>query len=627
MQARKNVLIILFLFTAAVACYSTVLNAGFVWDDEYLVLRNPLLRAPLWSFQIFRQDIVDSGFTYTIYYRPIQILSYAVDYRLWGMNPFAFHLSGIFLHFLNSVLVFCLTRKISGKSTVSLLAALLFVIHPAHAGAVSYISSRTDLLFFFFGFLCMLSYVFFVERRRYTLLAASVFFLVLSLLSKEAALVFPFLLLLLDALVLTDRHRFRIMHHLPIFFTAGCYAALHRFLFSQRYSLVFSPGESGAGLVKYFAMVREFIILTLFPFNMHMRRSAGGAEGLIPFFILAGIFFVFLVVRLKNRRRMLLFSLGFFHIALIPFLFVAGYFEVFAEHWMYLASYGIFVFMAVTFVWIYRHAGLPGRIMIPGLILACVICFSANTIAQGIYWLEDISLSDRVLAFSAQDTPAMHYKAVSYFKSGMDMQSLDIMKEYVKKNSRDPRAWYIKGRLTLAAGRTDEAQQDFRRAIDLQADYDNGYMGLALVAFVKGEDRGGIEYLERAVGINPKHSEALLILGAAYSEAGEDEKALETEKKARKINPYDYNALVNLGTAYSRLGYLQESARCYQEAIRLYPERVKAYYNFGYVFLIGGQRQEAEKWLRKAVMLDPGFTPAIDLLRKMQAGSKAKRKC
>ena len=173
MSWRENLLIISVLFVAVFVCYAATLNAGFVWDDQFIILSNPLIRAPLWSFAPFKQDIVNSSFTYTIYYRPIQILSYAVDYRLWGMNSSGFHFFGIFLHFLNSILVFFLILKLVREKAIALLAAIFFAVHPAYSGAISYISSRADLLFFFFGFLSMLLYVFFKEKKKALLLAAS----------------------------------------------------------------------------------------------------------------------------------------------------------------------------------------------------------------------------------------------------------------------------------------------------------------------------------------------------------------------------------------------------------------------------------------------------------------------
>lgn|GEM_PF-1636368 len=618
-KRKEAILIILLLFAAVAACYGNILDAGFIWDDEFLIVRSPLVRAPLWSFQMFKQDVLNTSFTYSMYYRPVQILSYAVDYHLRGMNPFAFHFSNVFLHFLNSVLVFFLTRKLTGGTAAGLLASLLFAIHPAHAGAVSYISGRTDLLFFFFGFLYMFFHVLFAEKKKYPLLAASVIFLGFSLLSKEAAIVFPLLLLFMMVVVLRRRSMADLACHVPGFLLAGGYAALHYFLFAERYSRIIAFRELPAMFVKYLDMAGAFFSLLIFPVGLHMRRSTHLAGTEVFISAAAAVCAVFLIFHLRRNLKVLLFSLWFFLVALVPFVFVTGYFEVFAEHWVYLPGYGAFLFMSVAFVGIYSRKGALARYALAGLMFCAVIFYSTATVVQNKYWRSDMSLSDRVLKFSEQDDAARYYKMLSAREAGSIAQSLDNMDAYVKADPTDPEAWYLKGRWELAAGNIDEAERAFRKVLDIDRTHFNGYTGLALVAFARGEDHRGIEYLERVVRISPKHSEAFLILGTAYSRAGKNTKALEATKRAKKIDPYDYDSLVNLGTAYTRSGGLREGAVYYLEATRLYPEKPLAFYNLGYVFLIDGQKQEAEKWLRKAVMVDPEFEPALELLRKMRS--------
>ena len=217
-----------------------------------------------------------------------------------------------------------------------------------------------------------------------------------------------------------------------------------------------------------------------------------------------------------------------------------------------------------------------------------------------------------------KDAAAMHFKAVAHLKDGKKAQTLYIMKEYLKGHERDPRAGYLKGRLTLAAGEVDEAERDFKKVVSLNPDYCNGYLGLALVALIKERKDEGIRLLERAIEINPGYSEAFLLLVTVYAQAGDTEKALETAKKAKEINPYDLDVLINLGTAYTRKGDLRNGALLYLEASRLYPENPVVQYNLGYIFYISGQKEEAKTWLRRAVMVDPEFEPAIELLRKIQ---------
>ncbi|MFQ5952367.1 MAG: tetratricopeptide repeat protein [Candidatus Omnitrophota bacterium] len=615
---RENILIFSLLFAAVMVCYAGVLNAGFVWDDEYLVLQNPLIRAPIWSFQIFRQDIVNSNFTYTIYYRPIQILSYAIDYRLRGIDPATFHFSSIFLHFLNGILVFLLAQKLVREKTIAFLTAVFFVVHPAQVAAVSYISSRADLLFFFFGFLSMLLYVLSRETKQGILLAASVFSFVLSLLSKEAALIFPFLILLVDTALLRKDFGFKITRHIPYFVIAGVYLALHRLIFGGRYLAVFRPGELAGSFLEYLRMAGEFFTLGIIPFALQIRRGAGEAGFPLIIFILAGLFVILALILIKRDRKTLLFSLGFFMIALFPLVFVVKHFKIFAEHWIYLASFGVFLFLSVVVRRLCGEKGIAGRAALTVIVFGAVFFYSSRTIGQNIFWQSDVGLSDRVLASSARDTAAMHFKALAYLKKGKKVQSLDIMDEFAKYNKQSPRTWYLKGRLTLAAGNTDEAERDFKKAVSINPDYENGYLGLALVAFAKGEQQKGTELLERAAEINPGYSDAFLLLTAAYLRSDEREKAFAAAKKAKEINPYDYNSIINLGTAYTRRGDLQKGALLYLEASRLYPERPDAYYNLGQVFYVGGRREEAQMWLRKAVMVDPDFRPATELLRKMR---------
>jgi tetratricopeptide (TPR) repeat protein len=295
-----------------------------------------------------------------------------------------------------------------------------------------------------------------------------------------------------------------------------------------------------------------------------------------------------------------------------------GHFGILAEHWMYLASFGVFLFLAVAIRRLFESAKALGRVAFTAAVFAAVFFYSGLTIGQNIYWRSGTDLSDRVLAFSSNDAAAMYFKAVSCLKKGMKERSLDIMRKYAGMNRHEPRAWYLKGRLALAAGETNEAERDFKRSIDLDPDYANGYLGSALTSFVKGRQDEGIRALERAVQLSPQYSEAYLLLVQAYARAGENEKAFNAAKAARKTDPYDYNALLNLGTAYTKKGDLRKGAQLYMEASRLYPENPAAYYNLGYVFYISGRKEEAKAWLRKAIMADPEYQPAIKLLRQIQ---------
>jgi len=622
-HSRETLLVVLLLSAAVMVCYGGVLNAGFIWDDEFLVVQNPLIRAPLWSLEMFRQDVLNTGFRYSIYYRPLQILSYAVDYRLRGLEPFVFHLTNLFMHFLNGVLLFFLTRKITGKPAAALIASLLFVIHPAHAAVVAYISGRADLMFFFFGFLYMLFHLAFRENGERPLLALSICSLAAALMCKEAAVIFPFLLVAADRGRGVGKFRDGLLWALPGFLTAGVYAAGHYILLGRGHAG--SPGTAAVPdmLAGYARAAAGFLTLSVIPAGLHMRRSLAGTSGWIPAVITAWAVTAFSLM--KAERRKLSFAAVFFLLAVIPFSFVLKSAGTLAEHWMYLPGCGIFIFIALVLDRGYSGRA-AGRILVSGAVLLMTFAYAVTTAVQSRYWSDDRALSGRILAFSGEDEAALFYNAVADMKEDDAAAAARNMNIFVNSRTSDPAAWYLKGRLALAVGKTEEAVKDFEQALAVDPGHLDGYVGLAMAAAAKGDNASAIKYLERVILDDPLHFEALIALTRAYAEEGMKEDAVRTAVRARDVNPYDYRALVTLGTAYTRAGSLREGAEVYLRATQLYPERPVAFYNLGEVFYAscvsrGGNKSdaaEARRWLIKAIRVDPSFKPAHDLLRKLR---------
>ena len=142
------------------------------------------------------------------YYMPFTYFSFIFDVFLYGDNPGGFHITNMFLHTLNSLLVFYLLYIMTADKWKSFFVAILFTIHPQHVEAVAWVSERKELLAAFFGLLALSFYIKYVNKdrnlsnkgysnkNRYYLLA--ILFFIFSLLSKPMWITLPFLLLLLD---------------------------------------------------------------------------------------------------------------------------------------------------------------------------------------------------------------------------------------------------------------------------------------------------------------------------------------------------------------------------------------------------------------------------------------------
>jgi tetratricopeptide (TPR) repeat protein len=171
---------------AVVASYLPVLGAPFVWDDHHLIEQNPVVQRlhPLGDYfgQGFWQgDDLEQG---RVYYRPLTILSLALDERVFGNQPGGFHLTNLCVHLLSAGLLFALLRARGTSGYAAVLGTALWALHPRLTEAVAWIAGRTDVLATFFVLCALLAQARSSWRGR-VLCAA---FLLCGLLCKEVAL-------------------------------------------------------------------------------------------------------------------------------------------------------------------------------------------------------------------------------------------------------------------------------------------------------------------------------------------------------------------------------------------------------------------------------------------------------
>jgi hypothetical protein len=184
----QTLLVLCLYALAGAAAYGDVLGHFFLSDDFEQIGR--VLEGDL-SFVW--------GTSHGGFFRPVFILSYYLDGALWGRNPFGFHLTNLLLHVLDSFLVYALTRRLTvdasltetRRSLISILAGLIFLLHPSHTEAVTWISGRADLLATLFCLASLLAYLSHLHTRGRARLFVALGAFASALLSKEAAVCLP----------------------------------------------------------------------------------------------------------------------------------------------------------------------------------------------------------------------------------------------------------------------------------------------------------------------------------------------------------------------------------------------------------------------------------------------------
>lgn len=180
--------------------------ALFVPDDYRYLQGSRLIEqggiASLWRYAVIENRWDNNWWidapAYVRFFRLPVVLSFYLDYQLWGENIHGYLATNIFLHILTSVLVLLVSYKFINNKAFAFLAASMFALHGSHFENIYYISGRTDTLAGLSFLLCI--YLFLSLKRialtkrskaAYPLCFLSFFF---ALLNKEYnILLFPLL--------------------------------------------------------------------------------------------------------------------------------------------------------------------------------------------------------------------------------------------------------------------------------------------------------------------------------------------------------------------------------------------------------------------------------------------------
>ncbi len=161
------------------------------WDDDLYVINNPLIRGLSWESLTTLFST-----TYFGHYAPLHLLSYALDFTLWGgVDAAGFHLTNVLLHGANACLVVAVVGAYTGKKSLAWWSALLFAVHPVNVENVAWVSERKTLLATLFFLVTLLCYRHFRESKRTRWLLAALLLFAMALLCKPIVVTLPLLLL------------------------------------------------------------------------------------------------------------------------------------------------------------------------------------------------------------------------------------------------------------------------------------------------------------------------------------------------------------------------------------------------------------------------------------------------
>ena len=568
-------LIVLLVFLA----YLPALRGGFIWDDDTYVTENPTLHdlhglQRIW----FEVGAVPQ-------YYPMVHTTFWLEYHLWGLNPFGYHLVNILLHAMAAVLLWQVLLRLQIRG--AWLASVIFALHPVCVESVAWITECKNVLSAVFYFAAALAYLRFVvlekpggrnRHRRYWYLGALVLFIA-ALLSKTVTCTLPAALLLVCWWKKGRVQRGDLVPLLP-FFVVGAGLGLmtawiekyHVGAQGAEWSLTFADRCLIAGRALWFyAGKLAWPADLIFIYPRWEIDPAVWWQWLFPVAAVGVVAGLWLGRRRIGRgplAAVLFFAgtlgpaLGFVNVYPMRFSFVA-------DHFQYLAGIGLIVLGTAVLNRMPR--------MLPA---ALIVLLGALTWQQtGIY---------RNLETFWRTTLA-----------------------------RNPDCWMAHNNLGLLLkkqGRIEEAMEQYHQAIQINPNFSEAQNDLGVVLAAEGRFDEAIENYRKAIQLDPNNFDALHNLGNALAHKGQFAEAIKNYYKALQINPNFSEAQNNLGVALVAKGRLNEAIANFRKAIQLDPNNFQAQYDLGVAFATEGRFAEAIKNYYKAIQINPNFSGALNNL-------------
>ncbi len=591
----------LLLLAACLVCYANGLTGNFTYDDKAIIRDDVRIHGPAGIGSIFTTPYFGGPRGLGTGYRPVLLVSYAVQWWIHDGEALGFHIANVALHALVTILFARFLAGLQVPATAAFGAALLFAVHPIHVEAVTSLVGRGETLAaaFVFGFLLAALEIRRRERGRIRLIAIALLFYALGVLAKESAAVAPALAFLAFCRLEEGSLRRRLVRAfrlgLPLY--AGSAVLLTASFLLRRWVLggflkarifrIFelenplAPLPAGERVSNAAAILLRYVGRLLVPLRLSADESAWSipvrhgfdVPGIAALFLLATLL-VASVLRLRDQPEM---SLGFlfFAVAFAPtvnLFFPIG--TIFGERLAYLPSAGFVLVLATAILGRARGAAVLSHRRV-WLLFAVALAFAARTVVRNPVWKDDETLFTETVRTSPESAKA-HYNLgwVSAEKARLSV----ALEEYARATRIYPKffdAWAGKGLVEQRLGNLAEAEKSFLQSLAVAPTYENGFFHLGFVRELR-EDWSGAEgaYAE-GLAKNPKSTALAYRLAIVRSRLG------------RPTAEADWRhaiALAKHGATF-RLGYAQwlfdrgritEARREAREVLRRRPRDVTA---------------------------------------------------
>ncbi|MEE8107411.1 MAG: tetratricopeptide repeat protein [Planctomycetota bacterium] len=608
---------ILALVAATAGAYANSLDNGFHFDDTHHIVANPYLRSLDNLDDYFTRPDMFSALPGHEMYRPILLATFALNYHMGGYDPLPWRLTALALHAICAVGVFLtirvlisqLQRDSLGLATgVGFVAALFFALHPVFTETVNYASARSSLLATAFVIWAFLLHRWALDRRgaaaRLPLWIGSLALFLCALLSKEIAVVLPFVLLF--AAFQEKRGYWAVV---PSFLVLVLYlhfvrggllgSAVMDFAAHERAATASATATTGGSrpilwnLYTQARVIPAYLSMFVLPIGFCADRYVRISDTLFDpgvwfggTLVLALLYFAW---RWRRTRPLTSLGLVWFFFCLAPTSSVIPLNVVMNEHRLYLPGLGVMLILAD---WL--RTVDPQRVRVPAMVGAVVL--AGLTLSRNTDWRNSYRLWGSAVAVSPKSAGAWNSLGVELGVRGEDERAIDAYKRAVEL---DPASW--------------------------QATFNLGTLHLRLGT--KEENPGMLEtaesWIARSLEIMPSSERSRWFRAEIWWQQGKHAAARAAMAEIASESPRAYELTrYPLARMAAEAGDLDEAHRCYEFLLRVGNDPVGAHLGLARLAYDAGNEEDGDKHVRAAMQARPHDASPHLFLARRYAGTR-----
>lgn len=574
--------------------YQTSQFKFVIYDDSRYILGNKNIQTG------FDESSVSWAFTtlFASNWQPLTWLSLMLDYKMYGTSAGGYHVTNVLLHLVNTLLLFFIFGRMTGRLWQSGFVAALFAVHPLHVESVAWVMARKDVLSTMFWLLTMGAYAYYADKPSLKRYVWVVIAFGLGLMSKPMLVTLPFILLLLDYWPLRRLQggafiagRRLILEKMPLIALSAVVSAITIHGQDSTGALK-SLGDIGlsARMVNAVVSYGGYVAKMLWPVNLacfYPYPTSFPISVVLPSvtFLGAACFFSF-----RHIRTAPYLAMGWFWY-LITLLPVCGIIQVgdqaMADRYTYIPLIGLFIAIA----W-----GIPDLlkgnryykyiIAVAGgasLLLLVILTFNQTGI-----WKDSRVLFEHAIAVTEGN--------------------------YVAHNNL--------GSYLMGYKRFDEAASHFKKVVQIKPDDEKYLNNLGIALFRQNKYDEAMTYYLRAIAVNPRFADTYYNAADVCLFSDRENEALEYYKKALHLRPGNAIAENNVAEILIRQEKLDEAIIYLRAAIKHHPDYAVARNTLAVVLTRKNRIREAINELNEALRINPRYTEAINNLSKLRGSAQ-----